>query len=342
MQVSQPGDPLEREADLVANEVMSMAEPARLGLIANRIRRYTHRECLQRQMRHPSLPTDVREPRLPTLPSVLSGSIPVASPSIPSPPSSLSDADSLIGVAQELLEAIRQRRLRVQPRDRSQIEQIARTGMVTNRQGQSVIPSPELVATLRTLLAGTPASSRREAPQFAILSLVRFGGGRHAQGRAVDINRYAGHEINVRNLGEALQGILSVIANLPQGCFNLGLPRAPHVDPIGAESDSRTYHGLNLYLPVCPARLRPQFADLPSRHIFFAAGSAVDHPPSRTIEGDLAHIVNAVARAQLRAAIAEARLRGTFILSMFPDALDHLQIQMMPCPPPSRTSRTGH
>jgi hypothetical protein len=213
-----------------------------------------------------------------------------------------------------LVEAIRQGRLWVQDRDRLHFEQLARTGEV-RAGGGTTVPSPELLRLLDALLRQTRANPTPPArPDFGILSMIRFNEGPHGEvqpggtavGRAVDISRFGGHQINISNPDEALAGVLAVIATLPTGCYTLGLPRPS--------------------IPVNPALRNP----------FLPVNSEADiaHSPTGSLRGDLSRIQDAESRRQLTAAMDEARAqRGVRIQFLYPDALDHLHVKAVaPCP----------
>ena len=123
-------------------------------------------------------------------------------------------------------------------REGQQIQQLAESGVITV-SGNTVEIDNELLTMLQALTSNTPATP--ENPEFSILSLVRYKQGPHGQVvsperavcKAVDINRYGGHQIDMRNPTEALTGVVAIIKALPPGSYALGLPRAPRLDPEG-------------------------------------------------------------------------------------------------------------
>ena len=148
------------------------------------------------------------------------------------------------------------------------------------------------------------------------MSLVRPSASYHTKGHAVDISRFAGHDILMTDPARALQGVLAVIDALPAGCYALGLPRPVRAEAAGARLDSVRYYYLNLYQAGSPPTLRPEYADLPRQN---NSQAYIDHSPSRgNITRDLEFIVDAAAQFLLTTAIANARQRGARIKYLFP------------------------
>jgi len=213
-------------------------------------------------------------------------------------------------VARQLLDAAKQGRLVLQKRDLQQISQIAKTGMVRSEKGETVIPSDALVRVLQSLLKKALANKGESKSQLGILSLVRFGKkSGHSRGEAVDIHVYGEYSINMGDPKSALNGTLAVISNLPSGCYALGIPRT---------------------LPKDKEKL------------FFPANTPQFKSPSRgRIDKDIEYIENTEARDQFRKIIKDAANRGAIICYLFPDARDHLHIQLVPCPtlPPGKRAK---
>lgn len=207
-----------------------------------------------------------------------------------------------------LLQAITSGRLQVQPRELRHFQQLATTGQVVV-DGNTIRPSPELLRLLENLLNRTLANPAQATADFGILSVFRFASGPHGEvtspnraiGRAIDISRYAGHEIDMANPDEALAGVLAVIRDLPGGCFTLGLPRP------------RNPALRNPFLPV-------------------NTPTDIEHSPTGTLRGDLSRIQDVDGRRQLTDAINAAQAQeGVVIQFLFPDARDHLHVKAVPC-----------
>ena len=222
-----------------------------------------------------------------------------------------------------------------------QIRQIAETGVVRER-GETIVPSLRLLRLLETLAGATTPRRRGTTPDFVIVSLLRpdrkgspHGGPNDAGlrvGRAVDIIRFAGHNIDITGPADAVAAIAAVIRALPPGCYSLGLPRPPRTDPDGGSEDSQRHQRFYLASTAPPQRpvLRPigirAIADNP-----FLPAVALGHcPGDTTLAASLAALGSA--RTELTAATTEAAARGAHVLCMFPDGPDHLHIQIDPCP----------
>lgn len=221
-----------------------------------------------------------------------------------------------------------------------QIRQIAATGAV-RAGGQTIVPSIGLLRLLESLAAGASPPARGRPPNFAIVSLVRPSSGPHGTpigeqvqvGRAVDIVRYAGKRIDIAFPTEAAEAIAAVIRNMAAGCYVLGLPRPPRTDPEGGSIDLQRHPRLYSASTVAPSR--PRLSPLGERVIRenpFLPAENIGNCPTGTIEGDLARLAPD-GRAALEPAIRDAReQRGVQIRCLFPDAPDHLHIQVEPCP----------
>lgn len=219
-------------------------------------------------------------------------------------------------------------------REGAQLSQLSQHGHCTV-DNQTATLHDELLTTLESLLShSTPRPGH--AP-FSILSLVRTNSGAHGWRapdgsrvcKAVDINRYAGHAIDMRDPNEALEAILAVIDALPAGRYTLGLPRPPRLDDQGGALDSQRYQYLGLYEPGPPPyRLRPPYAQR-TMNMFLPVNRPedIEHSPTGSLQGDLQLIQDPTARARLTTTTAAARARGANILFLYPDALDHLHLK---------------
>ncbi|MBD2768080.1 D-alanyl-D-alanine carboxypeptidase family protein [Hymenobacter sp. BT664] len=238
-------------------------------------------------------------------------------------------------VATELLSGRQVGRLALSNSVLHQLEALAQTGSIPlDHSSDTVVPSPTLLALLQALLRGTPPPAAGTRAPFGLMSLVRPRASYHTRGQAVDISRFAGHDIRMTNPARALQAVLAIIDLLPAGCYALGLPRPVRADADGARRDHARYGYLNLYQPGNPPTLRPEYENLPAANVFLPVNSQADidvSPSHGNIARDLDFIVDATAQSLLRTAVANARQRGARIKYLFPDALDHLHIQVVAC-----------
>jgi hypothetical protein len=213
-------------------------------------------------------------------------------------------------------------------RELRMLEQLRDTGTAARDRGDpQVALSPALIALLHALQEGTPAPAEGGRAGFSLLSLVRRAG-RHGQGQAVDIDRYGGHDIHIRNRASTIDGVIAAVGALPAGCYALGLPRTPRTDPAGAVTDADRYPYI---YEGTPPRVRAGYAAVAASPPFLPAVAEGDigHSPTGATRGDLARIADAAVRTRLRAAIEAAEARGAQFRYLFPDAMDHLHIQVM-------------
>jgi hypothetical protein len=215
-------------------------------------------------------------------------------------------------------------------RELRMLRQLRDTGTAArDAGGPQVALSPALIALLHALQEETPAPAEGGRAGLSLLSLVR-GEGRHGRGEAVDINRFGGHDIHIRNRASTIEGVIAAVGALPAGCYALGLPRTPRTDPVGAATDAGRYR--HIY-EGDPPRVRAGFAAVAANPPFLpaVAEAQIGSSPGGGTRRDLNHITDATVRTRLTAAIDAARARGAQIQSLFPDAMDHLHIQVMTC-----------
>jgi hypothetical protein len=230
--------------------------------------------------------------------------------------------------AAELLAAIDEGRMSTSARELRMLEQLRDTGTAARGRGDPQVSlSPELIALLHALQEGAAAPAAGGRAEFSLLSLVRREG-RHGRGEAVDIDRYGGHPIHIRNRAETIDGVIAAIDALPAGCYALGLPRAPRTDPVGAATDAGRYPYI---YEGTPPQVRAGYTAVAASPPFLPAVAEADisHSPTGSTRGDLAHVADAAVRTRLRAAIDAAQTRGAQIRYLFPDAMDHLHVQVM-------------
>ena len=136
------------------------------------------------------------------------------------------------------------------------------------------------------------------------MSLFRRASGKHTTGRAMDISEYAGFKIDLRSptaIGaeNAITCVTKILENLPVGKYYLGLPRprgGPARDPAN-----------DVFLPVLP--------DTPLRI-----------SPKRNFAGDIKLVKDKARQAIQAAVLRNPRAR---ILCLYPDAADHLHLDIM-------------
>ena len=209
-----------------------------------------------------------------------------------------------------------------------------------------ILLSSGLVLVLRMLAKGSVANqqlgsqSNGAFSESAISRLV--GRGLHRHGRAVDISRYAGFRINVFQEEEALKGVLSLIGALPSGYYILGLPRLPadpSSNPEQARKDFEEKSRFNFYKegnnqlrPHPLPELKPEWKT--HSNLFLDRTLPVDKwPPStapleKKVYFELEHISDPQARRQLIEAVQDAEGRGVFIVHVFPNGVDHVDVSV--------------
>jgi hypothetical protein len=205
---------------------------------------------------------------------------------------------------------------------------------LTDAKGEPISPTPQLLSTIKTLTDAvrtrkTTGSSPAKT-DFAIISLLRPWNNDtspHKQGRAFDISIYAGKHIDMFHPEEALDGIVQLVNDLPPGKYSLGLPRQPRRDiPHGCREDFKSPlfqpYLPRLYMPgscdLGPPILRPQILGL--RNMFFPWWL----PPTKGVS--LAAIMDPVAKVTLQSVAASKAPQVT--IGFFPDALDHVHVQL--------------
>jgi hypothetical protein len=211
-------------------------------------------------------------------------------------------------VGTELLKAITNKRLVVQPHTRTQIFEMSRYGFAKIPGGivfgyYTAYASPELLSLLHYLINNPEITEKKP---FKLLSLFRLGSKAHAQvqsggtllGRAIDIDAYAGYRINMADPQTALSGIVKVIEKLPRLNYVLGLPRPGGGSKIDPARD--------FFLPVTSL-------------------SQNERSPTGSLKGDLALIKNSAAKKKISEAIAKNK--NAMILFLVPDAVDHLHVK---------------
>jgi hypothetical protein len=218
-------------------------------------------------------------------------------------------------------------------REGVQLRQIARNGAVTGHDGRAVPISIQVLRTLDRL----SARSTREKP-LELMSLYRSprsrgSGSAHGSGMALDVAAFGGYRIESRSPEKCVNGVVAVIAALGPGDYRVGLPKPPRTDPIpflpppGRPGNWAFFPaplpytvqliGWTLVLPQPPA-VRPPRPDRPLR------------PWVARWENERGAPLVDIGDRRVRLAIRDALARRTNIYSVFPDALDHLHLDVRP------------
>jgi hypothetical protein len=265
------------------------------------------------------------------------------------------DATSRRLMANEVIDANKAGSLWLSPGLLEQFQQISQTenGEITLSEQAAaalgvnrIVLSPGLVLVL-SMLAKNSIASQKSVSQsngaFSDSAISRVvGRSLHKHGRAVDISRYAGFRINVFQEEEALKGVVSLIGALPSGYYLLGLPRLP-ADPFTnaeqARKDFEEKSRFNFYKegnsqvgPLALPELRPEWKS--HSNMFLDRTLPVDTwPPNsapleKKVYFELEHIYDAQARRQLIDAVQEAEARGVFIVHVFPNGVDHVDVSV--------------
>jgi len=209
-------------------------------------------------------------------------------------------------IGKQLLKAINQKKLVVQPHTRVQIAGLASQGFCLvpgpGGVGFRAYASKELLALTAALVKAPFVSTKSPV---GIMSLFRYGRAHGSLqsngflvGRAIDIDYYAGNRINISNPQAALNAIEKVIEFMPPWKYVLGLPR-----PGGGKLID------------------------PARDFFLPVNSLSDNErsPTGSLPGDLKLIKSAVAKKRITDAIIKNK--AARILFLMPDAVDHLHIK---------------
>ena len=184
------------------------------------------------------------------------------------------------------------------------------------------------------LLRAVDRLAARSTPRnpLVIMSLYRSASTAHQRGGAVDIRGFGGITIDSRTPHRGLPGVLRILDVLAPGRYSLGLPKPPNSDPLPLLPPPKTVPNW----PYFPG---------PLPRLIYAKGRLVVAPEVRNgrmvpdRKGRLKpHILKwpnerGAPRAdlgspELRRALADAEQRGIRFRSLFPDALDHLHLEV--------------
>ncbi|MFN8575391.1 MAG: hypothetical protein U0354_00905 [Candidatus Sericytochromatia bacterium] len=206
-------------------------------------------------------------------------------------------------IGQKLLFAIKQNKVIVPEYIKNYITNLSNYGYV-NFNGSKAYLSKPLIDLLYSLINSKQIT--KDNP-LSILSLFRKGrnhGALEKDGivvcRAVDIDIYSGFRINMNNPNDALKGIVRIINNMPEGRYNIGLPRPGGGQLIAPDKD--------FFLPV---------TNLNQNEV----------SPTGSIDTDLKLIKNQEARELITNAVKNNKMAK--ILYLMPDAVDHVHIKAL-------------
>lgn len=223
--------------------------------------------------------------------------------------------------------------------------------------GTDLPMKPELARVFDKML--TAAEQRRakdpSGPDFSIMSLVRPDKGHSADKGAgsVDIGTYAHQKLDFTHPDQALKGVAQFyrdIAGQGQGGSKVdthvafGIPRNPRMDPAGARAEyldtghpeKQRYYDLKhipegQVLSEKPYTILAGQPELKSEYLFpdtfFHREAAISVSPGHgVLAGDIAAL-REPARTEFTKIAGDAG--GSVLRYMFPDALDHLHVQVV-------------
>ncbi len=222
---------------------------------------------------------------------------------------------------------------------RGQVEEAARQGTWTARGNTQEVPADTLVTVL-ALAMRQQASSGRRAPCY-VVSLLRNRAGvssPHNHGLGIDLLVYDGHYFRGPTQS-SFEGVIKLVRNLPEGRFQLGLPRAPRENRTDYDRYRRfqierhPVYRQDLSSPQFSPRFRRRMARW-SRHpgeawagpnAFFPADAEIRRSPShgRGLAADLAYFTNPANAAEFQRA---ADASDGDVRTLFPDEPNHVHI----------------
>jgi L,D-transpeptidase ErfK/SrfK len=221
-------------------------------------------------------------------------------------------------------------------REPAQIQQIAARGCYMDPDGRRQAFSLALLHTLDWLAAHATAQK-----PLVVLSLYRpLSPNRpyepHGNGAAADIAAYGGHPIDSRSVSECVEGVLSVIKALGPGFYRLGLPKPPDTDPVAfappperptnwpffpAPQPAVVSYGVPFLAPLVAPRIADGHLALDGQGNLRPAITRWENENSAPLED--------IGSLRVRRAIQMAVARGANIHMLFPDALDHLHLDVL-------------
>ena len=225
-------------------------------------------------------------------------------------------------------------------REPAQLRQLAAQGFLWSPEEQPIALTLPLLRTLNHLVA----RSTRQRP-LGLLSLYRpLSPSRprepHGRGEAIDVTAFGGYTIHARNPEACVNGVITLIKALPPRAYRLGVPKAPHSDVFGM-----------LPPPPRPRRPWPFFPPPLADTIDLPIVGRVARPVrdgsgrfARTRRGGIRAVVRRweneryapmgeIGSVRVKAALAQAARRGARVHALFPDALDHLHLDVKAAAP---------
>lgn len=224
-------------------------------------------------------------------------------------------------------------------RDGAQIRSLAERGCLCTVENKPIAISLALLHVLDRLSAH--ASPKKP---LAILSLYRSLGSKsshepHGNGLAVDIAAYGGHAIHSRNPQVTVAGVLSVIQALAPGDYRLGLPKPPQTDPVAFLPPPKRPTQWPFFPAPLPVAAPLPGVSLPGLRFVLPDGSTNGtilasrggvRPLVTRWANERAAPLKDVGSPRIRTAIQMARTHRVNIHMLFPDAVDHLHLDVVP------------
>lgn len=221
-------------------------------------------------------------------------------------------------------------------RELPQLQQVANQGYYLGPEDRVVQFAPELLSALNQLLLhSTPLKP------LVILSLYRPSATDrmhepHGNGLAVDIAAFAGHTIDSHKPQEAVAGVESILRALSPGRYRMGLPKPPDTDPAGLMPPPDRPQ----YWPFFPAPVPDvtQFGSvtlvtphLTNEKLSFGQNGEIRSEVLRW-ENERAAPISELGDAGMRKTLEAVRKRGVEIGMCFPDAVDHVHLDVARLP----------
>ena len=256
-------------------------------------------------------------------------------------------------IALRLLNAAAQRRLTFTngDRDLDQIRQIAAQGFITriiNRPDYpvSLFPNPThpgvvQIATLRTLDVLVNLSTPQRPCE--LLSLYRpkrsaVTSEPHSRGVGLDIHAFGGWAVDNSRPQNCVKMVVALTAALPRRDYRIGLPKPPASDPHGMEPP-KPRRAWPFFPPPKPRLIRlfgrfvvvMPFRTPDGQFVSDKRGNFL-RPEILTWENEYAAPLSDVQNARVRQAIQQARRRGANLWMIFPDAADHIHLDVTELP----------
>lgn len=227
-------------------------------------------------------------------------------------------------------------------REGAQLRKIAKFGFIVDERGRAVAVAVSLLRTLDELCA----KSTRSKP-LELMSLFRparsvASSEPHANGLAADIAAFGGYRIDARSPERCVKGVIAIIDTLGPGEYRLGLPKPPNTDPISLLPPPHRPKVWAFFPAPLPYFLRLMGLEvvLPRPWDALRASSGKLRPWILRWENERGAPIEEIGDRRVRLAIRRAVTRGANPYSLFPDALDHLHVDVRPLRSSTQT-KTG-